>query len=92
MRADGSEPNHRLDCLVYALAALALSRLKIDDCDLQRTEARNVGKEPRAKEREQTPKWGVLSHTILGEPSARLTVILAIVSSKSKLITSGANA
>jgi phage terminase large subunit GpA-like protein len=35
-------PNHRLDCFVYALAALAISRLKIDDCELQRVEARNV--------------------------------------------------
>ena len=36
-------PNHRLDCMVYALAALSLSRLKIDDCEVQRVEARNVG-------------------------------------------------
>jgi phage terminase large subunit GpA-like protein len=35
-------PNHRLDCAVYALAALTLSRLKIDDCELQRVEARNL--------------------------------------------------
>lgn len=33
-RAD--RPNHRLDCFVYALGALAMSRLKIDDCELQR--------------------------------------------------------
>ena len=45
-------PNHRLDCAVYALAALALSRLKIDDCELQRVEARNVGrKEPEENAR-----------------------------------------
>jgi phage terminase large subunit GpA-like protein len=37
-------PNHRLDCFVYSLAALALSRLKIDECELQRVEARNAGK------------------------------------------------
>jgi phage terminase large subunit GpA-like protein len=37
-------PNHRLDCFVYGLAALALSRLKIDDCELQRTESRNTDK------------------------------------------------
>jgi phage terminase large subunit GpA-like protein len=47
-------PNHRLDCLVYALAALSLSRLKIDDCALQRTEARNVGKPCQEKERERS--------------------------------------
>jgi phage terminase large subunit GpA-like protein len=35
-------PNHRLDCFTYALAALAISRLKIDDCELQRIEGRNV--------------------------------------------------
>jgi phage terminase large subunit GpA-like protein len=35
-----------LDCFVYALAALALARLKIDDCELQRTEAKNVGSQP----------------------------------------------
>jgi phage terminase large subunit GpA-like protein len=46
-------PNHRLDCLVYALAALAISRLKIDDCALQRTEARNVGKPEREKDHER---------------------------------------
>jgi phage terminase large subunit GpA-like protein len=39
------QPNHRLDCFVYALAALAISRLKIDDCEIQRTEARYVGKQ-----------------------------------------------
>ncbi|HET9376150.1 MAG TPA: terminase gpA endonuclease subunit [Chthoniobacterales bacterium] len=55
-RAD--RPNHRLDCFVYALAALALARLKIDDCELQRTEAKNVGKEPEKKE--QPIKWGVI--------------------------------
>jgi phage terminase large subunit GpA-like protein len=38
-------PNHRLDCFVYALTALALSRLKIDDCEIQRIEARNIGKQ-----------------------------------------------
>jgi phage terminase large subunit GpA-like protein len=38
--------NHRLDCLVYALAALSLSRLKIDECALQRIEAKNVGQGP----------------------------------------------
>jgi phage terminase large subunit GpA-like protein len=37
-------PNHRLDCLVYALAALRMSRLKIDTCELQRIEARNADK------------------------------------------------
>jgi phage terminase large subunit GpA-like protein len=50
-------PNHRLDCFAYSLAALALSRLKIDDCELQRTEAKNVGKEPEKKE---PPKWGAI--------------------------------
>ncbi len=50
-------PNHRLDCAVYALAALTLSRLKIDDCEVQRVEARNVGKEER-EENARPPKWG----------------------------------
>jgi phage terminase large subunit GpA-like protein len=49
-------PNHRGDCFVYALAALALSRLKIDDCELKRIEARNVGKlDEREKNRERSP-------------------------------------
>jgi phage terminase large subunit GpA-like protein len=48
-------PNHRLDCLVYALAALAISRLKIDDCALQRVEARNVGKPEPDKDHERSP-------------------------------------
>jgi phage terminase large subunit GpA-like protein len=50
-------PNHRLDCAVYALAALALSRLKIDDCEVQRVEARNVGRNER-EENARPPKWG----------------------------------
>jgi phage terminase large subunit GpA-like protein len=53
----GDRANHRLDCFVYSLAALALSRLKIDDCELQRTEAKNVGTEPEKKEQ---PKWGAI--------------------------------
>ena len=49
-------PDHRLDCAVYSLAALALSRLKIDDCDLQPVEARNVGKlDGQEKNRERSP-------------------------------------
>jgi hypothetical protein len=50
-------PNHRLDCMVYALAALSLSRLKIDDCEVQRVEARNVG-ENEAKKNAAAVKWG----------------------------------
>jgi phage terminase large subunit GpA-like protein len=50
-------PNHRLDCAVYALAALALSRLKIGDCEVQRVEARNVGRNER-EENARPPKWG----------------------------------
>jgi phage terminase large subunit GpA-like protein len=50
-------PNHRLDCFVYALAALALARLKIDDCELQRTEAKNVGREPEKQDKPVI--WGV---------------------------------
>jgi hypothetical protein len=48
-------PNHRLDCLVYALAALAISLLKIDNCALQRVEARNVGKSEQTKDHAQSP-------------------------------------
>ena len=48
-------PNHRLDCVVYALAALAISRLKIDDCALQRVEARNVGKSEQTKDDTRSP-------------------------------------
>jgi phage terminase large subunit GpA-like protein len=51
------QPNHRLDCSVYALAALKLSRLKIDDCEVQRVEARNVDRRER-EENARTPKWG----------------------------------
>jgi phage terminase large subunit GpA-like protein len=50
-----NRPNHRLDCFVYALAALSISRLKIDDCELQRVEARNVGKPEREKDHVQSP-------------------------------------
>jgi phage terminase large subunit GpA-like protein len=50
-------PNHRLDCAVYALAALTLSRLKIDDCEVQRVESRNIGK-PEREENARPPKWG----------------------------------
>jgi phage terminase large subunit GpA-like protein len=46
--------NHRLDCAVYSLAALSLSRLKIDEVDPVRIEARNIGKAETAA----TPKWG----------------------------------
>ena len=53
-RAD--RPNHRLDCFVYALGALAISRLKIDDCELQRVEAKNVGQKPKSEK----PKWGAI--------------------------------
>jgi phage terminase large subunit GpA-like protein len=53
------QANHRLDCLVYALAALTLSRLKIDDCDLQRVEAKNVGK-PEEEKEEWVPRYGVV--------------------------------
>jgi phage terminase large subunit GpA-like protein len=59
-------PNHRLDCLVYALAGLALSRLKIDDCELQRVEARNVGKPQRENDRER-PVWGAQPYTLFGK-------------------------
>jgi phage terminase large subunit GpA-like protein len=58
--------NHRLDCLVYALAALALSRLKIDDCEIQRVEARNVGKEP--EENARPVRWGARRMAVLGIP------------------------
>jgi phage terminase large subunit GpA-like protein len=47
--------NHRLDCLVYALAALSLSRLKIDDCALQRVEARSFGKSEQTKDHARSP-------------------------------------
>jgi phage terminase large subunit GpA-like protein len=62
----GGRPNHRLDCAVYALAALALSRLKIDDCELQRVEARNVGKPEREKDH-QRPAWGAQPYTVFGK-------------------------
>jgi phage terminase large subunit GpA-like protein len=48
-------PNHRLDCLVYALAGLAISRLKIDACELQRVEVRNVGKPDERENHERSP-------------------------------------
>ena len=40
---------------MYALAALSLSRLKIDDCALQRVEARNVGKSEQTKDPARSP-------------------------------------
>jgi phage terminase large subunit GpA-like protein len=49
------QSNHRLDCAVYGLAALALSRLKIDECEVQRVEARNVDKKA---ENAAAPKFG----------------------------------
>jgi len=55
--------NHRLDCFLYGLGALSISRLKIDECALQRVEAKNVGKEPEKKE--QPVKWGVVSRAPL---------------------------
>jgi phage terminase large subunit GpA-like protein len=57
-------PNHRLDCWLYALAALHIARLKIDDCDIVRTEARNVGTQ---KEKGSLPKrsgYGAQSSTL----------------------------
>ena len=59
-------PNHRLDCMVYSLAALAISRLKIDDCEIQRVEARNVGKEP--EENARPVKWGARKMAVSGIP------------------------
>jgi phage terminase large subunit GpA-like protein len=50
--------NHRFDCFVYALAALAMSRLKIDSCDLQRIEARNVGKSDEREKQRKRPLFG----------------------------------
>ena len=49
------KPNHRGDALVYALAALTMTRLKIDECAVQRIEARNVGK---ADLKPEPVKWG----------------------------------
>jgi phage terminase large subunit GpA-like protein len=60
-------PNHRLDCCVYALAALSLSRIKIDDCEIQRIEARNVGK-PESEENARPPIWGAYKMAISGIP------------------------
>jgi phage terminase large subunit GpA-like protein len=57
--------NHRLDCLVYALAALSLSRLKIDECALQRIEAKNVGQGPREDPRPRS-KYGVQPRASFG--------------------------
>ena len=51
---------------MYALAALALSRLKIDDCELQRVEARNVGKEP--EENARPVRWGARKMAVSGIP------------------------
>jgi phage terminase large subunit GpA-like protein len=60
-------PNHRLDCFVYALAGLAISRLKIDDCELQRVEARNVGKPEREREHARSP-FGALKMFVKSDP------------------------
>lgn len=57
------KPNHRLDCAVYALAALALFRLRIDDCSLQRIEARNMVegavKGVGQRQTQTAPRYGV---------------------------------
>lgn len=60
--------NHRLDAFCYCLAALVMSRLKLDDCELQRTEARNVEEPASTRGREQRPRqvWGVQPLTIFG--------------------------
>ena len=60
--------NHRFDCFLYSLAALSMSRLKIDECALQRVEAKNVAKEPEKKE--QPVKWGVISRAPLPNDTA----------------------
>jgi hypothetical protein len=60
---------HRLDCFLYSLPALAMSRLKIDECAFQRTEAKNVGKEPEKKEQPVT--WGVVSRIPLPSDTDR---------------------
>jgi phage terminase large subunit GpA-like protein len=58
-------PNHRLDCAAYALAALAMSRLKIDTCDLQRIEARELEKQqkekPAGESYEQPIRYGAIN-------------------------------
>jgi phage terminase large subunit GpA-like protein len=60
-------PNHRLDCFVYALAGLAISRLKIDDCELQQVEARNVGKPEREKDHARSP-FGARKMLVKSDP------------------------
>jgi phage terminase large subunit GpA-like protein len=60
-------PNHRLDCLTYSLAALAISRLKIDDCALQRVEARNVGKSEQTKDHARSP-FGARKMLVKSDP------------------------
>lgn len=65
-----NRPNHRLDCLTYSLAALAISRLKIDTCPLQRVEARHIGKPAPAQDSERSPfgarKMFVKSDPVIG--------------------------
>jgi phage terminase large subunit GpA-like protein len=56
------QPNHRLDCFVYALAALSISRLKIDDCETQRIEARNIGKPEKSQERSPFGAQKIIIH------------------------------
>lgn len=56
--------NHRLDCAVLCLAGLALSRLRIDDCNLQRIEARELAREKSYSESNQpvsTIKYGAIN-------------------------------
>jgi phage terminase large subunit GpA-like protein len=53
--------NYRLDCAVYALAALAMSRLRIDTCDVQRIEARELGREKSRTESGSTATLGTAS-------------------------------
>jgi hypothetical protein len=53
-------------------AALSLSRLKIDDCDVHRVEARNVNQNTDYRLREeQRLRYGAQNGSILESPSAR---------------------
>jgi hypothetical protein len=54
---------------LYSLAALSISRLKIDECALQWVEAKNAGKEP--EKNEKPIRWGVVSRIPLPNDTDR---------------------
>jgi phage terminase large subunit GpA-like protein len=62
------QPNHRFDCFVYSLVALHLSRFKIDSCEIQRIEARNVEKSSEQKNVHARSPFGARKMFVKSDP------------------------